>query len=329
VTAAPSASINYAGSPFCSSSANAAVSITGTTGGTFSTDAGLLLDAATGELNIASSAAGSYTVTYTVAASGGCAAFSTTATVVINAAPVVDLGADAQICMGDSVTLDAGNAGSGYLWNTGATTQTITVKQGGTYSVTVTGAGSCTGSDELTVSMKNTPTAYFTATASTSNNKEYQFSTATQPGPLNYSWTFGDGGVSDQSNPVHVYAADGTYTVHLDITDATSSCVSEHDTTFTILSTGVSNRGESFSFTASPNPFRDQTMLSFRLNAPSEVTLEVYDLSGKRISVLYDRQVLSGSQQISWASEELHAAAYMVRLSVNGSSSVIRILNTK
>ena len=54
------------------------------------------------------------------------------------AAPVVELGANRTICQGDSVKLDAGfTPGAVYTWNTGATTQKITVKTSDTYSVTV------------------------------------------------------------------------------------------------------------------------------------------------------------------------------------------------
>lgn len=52
--------------------------------------------------------------------------------------PEVDLGNDTTIYQGESLILDAGNAGAAYLWNTGATTQTIEVTVAGTYSVTVT-----------------------------------------------------------------------------------------------------------------------------------------------------------------------------------------------
>ncbi|MGC8864822.1 MAG: hypothetical protein ACP5O2_03770 [Bacteroidales bacterium] len=48
------------------------------------------------------------------------------------------LGPDISFCPGTSVTLDAGAGMTSYLWNTGATTQSIVVSEPGTYSVTVT-----------------------------------------------------------------------------------------------------------------------------------------------------------------------------------------------
>ncbi|MBX3253681.1 MAG: PKD domain-containing protein [Chitinophagaceae bacterium] len=70
--------------------------------------------------------------------------------------PVVNLGADQNICAGGSITLDAGNAGSGYLWSTGETTQTINVTTTGTYSVTVSN-GSCSADDDINITV-NTST---------------------------------------------------------------------------------------------------------------------------------------------------------------------------
>jgi hypothetical protein len=52
--------------------------------------------------------------------------------------PDVELGNDTTILQGQSLTLDAGNQGAEYLWNTGATTRTIDVTTAGTYSATVT-----------------------------------------------------------------------------------------------------------------------------------------------------------------------------------------------
>ncbi|GIV33508.1 MAG: hypothetical protein KatS3mg031_1043 [Chitinophagales bacterium] len=64
---------------------------------------------------------------------------------------------DIAICEGDSVMLDAGNPGTSYLWSTGDTTQTIIVKDSGTYSVFVTDTNNCTGTDTAVISLLPLP----------------------------------------------------------------------------------------------------------------------------------------------------------------------------
>jgi len=83
VTAAPTATIAYAGSPFCISG-TVSVTQTGTAGGTYTSTAGLSINASTGQINLATSTAGAYTITYTVAAANGCAQFQATTNIVIS-----------------------------------------------------------------------------------------------------------------------------------------------------------------------------------------------------------------------------------------------------
>jgi gliding motility-associated-like protein len=54
---------------------------------------------------------------------------------------------------GSSIGLDAGSGFTSYLWNTGATSQTISATTAGEYRVTVTNASGCTASDTINVSL--------------------------------------------------------------------------------------------------------------------------------------------------------------------------------
>jgi hypothetical protein len=75
--------------------------------------------------------------------------------VTFSAPPVVSLGPDQSLCAGTPVTLDAQHPGSTYLWSTTATTQTIDPTTSGSYAVTVTNAGGCTGSDNVTITFED------------------------------------------------------------------------------------------------------------------------------------------------------------------------------
>ena len=88
ITTLPAATIAYDNAPFCNDVASLqAVTISGTSGGTYSSTAGLTINSATGAINPSTSTAGDYTVTYTIAAAGGCSAVTATTPVTINVIP--------------------------------------------------------------------------------------------------------------------------------------------------------------------------------------------------------------------------------------------------
>lgn len=77
--------------------------------------------------------------------------------------PAVNLGNDTTICQGSTLTLNAGNTGTNYLWNTTETTRTIVVSTTGLYWVDVTDSHSCTTRDEIQVNFSTPPTVTHSA----------------------------------------------------------------------------------------------------------------------------------------------------------------------
>ncbi|MBT7492520.1 MAG: hypothetical protein HN704_13035, partial [Bacteroidetes bacterium] len=63
--------------------------------------------------------------------------------------PELDLGFSNFICFGDSYTLNAGNNGATYLWNTNEVSQEIEITTPGLYSVTVTDSSNCIITDDF------------------------------------------------------------------------------------------------------------------------------------------------------------------------------------
>lgn len=97
------------------------------------------------------------TTTYTVMLYDGYKTVNGYVTVVVNPAPVINLGPDATVCVFDTLTLDAGNPGSSYVWSNGSTAKTIKVATTGigfdfkTITVTVTTPEGCIETDQRTI----------------------------------------------------------------------------------------------------------------------------------------------------------------------------------
>lgn len=175
-------------------------------------------------------APGIYAVT--VSTPQGCTAIDS---VTMNAllAPVVNLGADRTEC--DSWMLDAGSQGVTYNWSTGATSQTITGTQAGTYSVTVVNANGCPSTDQVILGMGSTPVVNIGTPPTLCQGQTVSLN-AGNPG-FNYLWSNGQ-----TSQSINVGSA-GTYIV--EVTDPATNCTGS-DTVTVIQSFLNVNLGPDF-----------------------------------------------------------------------------------
>ena len=87
---------------------------------------------------------------------GGCSS-KDTIVMTIRPEPVVNLGTDLTTCATNPPTIDAGNIGSNYLWNTSATSKTIIPTSTGNYWSKVTNSFGCFSTDTILVTLTNGP----------------------------------------------------------------------------------------------------------------------------------------------------------------------------
>jgi len=136
--------------------ATGSVVLSGLPSGNWTINPGAIVGTGT-TYTISGLAAGTYNFTVN---NGSCTSVAS-ADVVINTQPLpptVSLGHDTTICANQTVTLDAGNPGSGFLWSPdGQNTQVVTLDSLGlgigphTIIVTVTAPNTCSASDTVVV----------------------------------------------------------------------------------------------------------------------------------------------------------------------------------
>ncbi len=148
--------------------------------------------------------------------------------------PDIAISGQTSFCQGEQHTLTAVSTAGTLQWSTGSAAGNITVTQSGMYSVTATNAEGCTKTAQVQVETHPQPVADYTPEQKPScdelrvnfiNNSTYEPTSK-------LLWKFGDGSVSSEKSPSHVYALPGDYNTSLRITspkgciDSTSAVIS-------------------------------------------------------------------------------------------------------
>lgn len=110
-----------------------------------------------------------------------------TINVLFNPPPVVDLGSDTFICIGNNLQLNASTSGATYNWSTGVSTPSIAVSAQGLYTITVT-IGSCKTSDSIMVNYFFSPSISAFPDTTIKQGQSVQLGTGGN-GIVSYSWS--------------------------------------------------------------------------------------------------------------------------------------------
>ncbi|RSK32428.1 T9SS type A sorting domain-containing protein [Hymenobacter metallilatus] len=331
ITAPATAGFSYANTTYCTNAGGTAVPTlaSGATAGTFSSTSGLTLDATTGAVTPATSTPGTYTVTNTVAASGGCAAVTATASVTITAPATAGFSyANASYCVGTAspaVVLAAGatagtfSSTTGLTINAGTGAITLATSTPGTYTVTntVAAAGGCsavTATTTVTINPTpaqptvtiryNGPTTTLTSSAATGN--QWYLNNTLIPG------------ATGQDYVVNSAAQYGNYSVQ--VTNA-AGCASAFSTSQVVTSIVKPLAGSSL--TLYPNPTTDGQLTLKLAGYSKAVELTVYNAIGQQVRTL---TVPAGRLEQPLDLTQLPSGVYMLRARSEGGLDVRRIV---
>lgn len=279
----------------------------------------------TSSSTFSTSTAGSVWVKVTDA--NGCVNSDTANVSIFNVTPV-NLGADKGYCPGTSASIDAGQ-GSQFAWNTGASTQSISVNTAGTYFVDVTDANGCVSRDSIKISLLTAPSGAFTSSRLQSLSTNVQFTATDVAAGNSYNWDFGDASNSSQQNPIHIYATNGTYNVKLIVTN-TNSC-KDSSSTSTVINSNIQSISTSVNgIEVYPNPYNGNTTLNYTITESSLINIEIFDITGRKIATLLNAKQSAGNYQLPInTGNQLSGGVYTIRLTANGETLSLRIVDIK
>ncbi|WP_157814062.1 T9SS type A sorting domain-containing protein [Olleya sp. Bg11-27] len=235
------ASFSYSAASYCADASDPTPTITGVTGGTFSSTVGISINASTGEIDVSATVPNTYTIMYTTA--GSCPN-SSSVSVTINALPTVTFTAPADLCIdaGVQASLGGGIATGGVYSGTGVTDDGNGTSYSfdpagagvGTHTITYTftNANGCTNAASDAIEVFALPTVAFTAPADLCIDAGVQASLGggTATGGV-YSGT----GVTDDGNGTSysfdpAVAGIGTHTITYTYTNANGCTNAASDT---------------------------------------------------------------------------------------------------
>jgi hypothetical protein len=243
----------------------------------------------------------------------GCA-YSIGQVVLVNPAPVAAAGEDKKVYVGylpayRTATLNGlASGGTGpysYRWNTGQTTASIQVSPGKTttYTLTVTDAKGCSSTDQVTVEVVDVNCGLFGLGVEICYRGHNLC-----VGPITATLLLKNGATLGYCNKASA---------------APSSAARMADTEAEILDLTPQ-------LTVAPNPFAQQTTLSFSVPQTDRVSLDVYDAQGRLVQKVFEGQAEGGqSYEFPLDGSRYTQSMYISRLVTSTGVKTVKLIVVK
>ncbi len=284
--------------------------------------------------SITVSTAGSYTVTVTNAS--GCSGTSAPVVVTVISQctkPIITAGGSTTLCPGQTVKLTS-SVSSSYLWSTGATTRSITVKTEGSY--TVTNSTGCTSDPTVVTSLTCANPAGLAVSNLTATSATLSWTAI--PCAASYSVQYRKKGttawttVTSATPSVTLTGLSAGTTYQWNVTATCSSSSKSAKVTganFTTSSSLMSAKLEDLQTgtlhaTVFPNPAKDDALLVVT-GAGSSISVVLYDMVGK---ALWTSGKVNNTQ-IQLPLSNLSNGTYLVYVTSGGESATLKLVKAK
>ena len=214
-----------------------------------------------------------------------------------------DLPDDHFLCEGHTDTLDAGEGYVSWRWEPGDYTgRRLPVSDTGVYHVTVTDQYGCIATDSIYVRADSVRLRFDTREEILPGgyNGSVDLTVTSGLPPYTFLWNTGD--VTEDLSGLQ----GGVYSVT--VTDS-AGCVAAGETEVTVRD--VTAVYDLYNY---PNPFRELTRILYSLPEKTPVEISIWDVSGKKLFVLAEKNGRKGAQSFVWARKNLKDGVYYLKM---------------
>jgi len=191
----------------------------------------------------------------------------------------------------------------------------------GTYDVTLRAFGG-NGNDSMDVNSQIVvfpdPVANFQCTPSNVTAiGDTVFFADNSSSAISWDWQFGDGAISTEQNPYHIYANNGSY----DVTLVVSNVYGCKDTLtipgFVYMNVGINENQGINDFTllnVYPVPFSNDLNIEFYIPVTGRLEISLEDVRGRIIEIIYSGEVKNGVHRLNKSFGTIESGIYLLRI---------------
>ena len=220
-----------------------------------------------------------------------------------------------EFCIGGDVVLDAGPGYGSYLWNSGSTTQSITVTASGSYSVTVMDIYGCIDSSNVADPFD------ITVWDPQVNSIQIGDSMVSSGGPFaSYQWFLNGAPIPGAIDSLYAPSESGNY--HVQITDENGCIAGSDEMWFSFV--GIAGVDDPYRLMIYPNPNKGRFTLSGEFENNTALTVRILDAVRKEV---LNRSINNTSRMNEeFSIEELPNGVYHLQINTDKGTITRRIM---
>ena len=252
--------------------------------------------------------------------------------------PTLVLKDEYVVCSNAIQKIDAGNSGSSFTWTSDkgftSSQQSIVISGQGTYYLKIKNKDGCIAQDTIVVKASpNAVYANFLSVSGANVGDTVKMLNMSYPQPFTSKWTFGDGLISTETDPIHVYYLDTTVlTRTLTVTngfctDTKTKTIKVYRKKQTTVPIQTAKLDYIISANVYPIPNDGRFVFETELAVDESIHLDLFDLEGHIISSKDYNQ--SRFHHTMFEHQELKSGMYFLRMIVQNQSKIFKIIIAK